>query len=1026
MPFGIKDYHKDLTSLHVGTESPRAYYIPYANRDEAQTGRRDYSSYFKTLCGEWRFRFFESVTDLPSEMPEESWFESIMSGADKIRVPMSWQNNLGRGYDTPNYTNVNYPFPVDPPHVPSCNPAGLYERRFDLPEGWEGKDIMLNLEGVDSCFYLFINGAFVGYSQVSHMTSEFNITPYVKAEGNVIRVLVLKWCDGSYLEDQDKFRSSGIIREVYLLARDKAHLSDLFVRWDISEDLSLATPSVEISATGAAEVSLTLLSPEGKEVSKTTTTIDKFGVITLPVLKNPELWSDELPRLYTLLLECGGEVIPQRTGVRKIEIRGNVIYINGKKVKAKGVNRHDSHPLLGSATPYEHMLRDVMILKAHNVNTVRTSHYPNDPRFYELCDEYGLYVVDEADIECHGVLTHEPGIYGPDTPLTTDPRWTEAFLDRARLMLERDKNHPSVIIWSVGNECGAGLNHKKEIEYFGSRDPDRLVHAEDDTRRVYYIDTGYFYREGVDPDRDYYLSYTDINSRMYPSPREIREHYLGKRATKPFFLCEYSHAMGNGPGDLAAYWDMIYANDCFFGGCVWEYTDHSVATGDNPYVDPKYTYGGDFGDYPNDGNFCVDGLVYPDRRPHTGMLELKEVIKPFRATLEGNTLRIKSLRHFKAMSDLSLALTVERNGEVIWSKTYGVLGLKPGATKTVKLPELDRAGYMTLNLTVRQAVPTPYAPLGYEIGSEQFTLFDGLCLTAPTRPARAETTDTHYILSYGGTRVGINRSSGLIDSILCEGREMLLAPVAPTAWRAPTDNDRIIRRSWQAEGLDRLTAHCYGTALTEGKNVTRVTALLSLGAAALEPAARLTVTYTVCPETGITVHTEAKIGERVSYLPRFGYRFTLPEGFEDVRYFGYGPMEAYEDKRHAARMGLYRTTATANFEPYVRPQENGAHFGTRWADVTDVGGQGLYFAADSFSLSVSHYPPELLTHAAHNHELVPERETTVIIDYRNSAVGSASCGPELDEALRIKEKEFSFTFKIKPVFSGNILPFKEM
>ncbi len=1027
MPLGIKDYHKDLKALHLGTEEPRAYYVPYSTEAEAVTGKRDYSSRYKTLIGEWSFKFFNSVQELPDYAPGEEWYKSVMSDSDRIRVPMSWQNNLGRGYDKPNYTNVNYPFPIDPPHVPVENPAGLYERRFDLPEGWDGKDIMLNFEGVDSCFYLYVNGSFVGYSQVSHMTSEFNVTPYVKQKDNIIRVLVLKWCDGSYLEDQDKFRSSGIIREVYLIARDKARVSDVFVRWELTEDMRAATPTVELTSNGRVQIRAKLLDPEGVKISDLTTIVDKKGVITLPVLKNPRLWSDEEPTLYTLMLEFGTEIISIKTGIRKIEISGRVILINGKKVKAKGVNRHDSHPLLGSATPYEHMLRDVMILKAHNVNMIRTSHYPNDPRFYELCDEYGLYVVDEADIECHGVVQGSPSIYGPKTPLTTDPEWTGAFVDRARLMLERDKNHPSVIIWSVGNECGAGLNHEMEIKYFKDRDPSRLVHAEDDTRRVYYIDRNRFYNPECDPGREYYLSYTDMNSRMYPPIEDIKEFYISKKADKPFFLCEYSHAMGNGPGDLKAYWDLIYANDCFFGGCVWEMLDHSVAIGDNPYTNPGYTYGGDFGDYPNDGNFCVDGLVYPDRRPHTGLLELKQVVKPFKAEFKNNTVKIKSLRHFKDMSDLSLAITVERNGEIIWSQTYGALGLKPGATRSFKLPELPLFGYMTVNVSVRQAIPTSFAPLGYEVGFEQFVLVDALTLTAPSLPSGSVTeSDKHFVIENGDTRVRISRVSGLIDSIVHEGREMLSSPVTPTMWRAPTDNDMRIRSSWQAQGLDRLDVHCYSCEISEGDGLTRVVAQLSLGAAALRTAAYLTVTYAVCPKTGITVHTDAKISDYVTYLPRFGFRMSLPEGSEDVRYFGYGPTESYEDKINSTRMGLYRTTVTDNFEPYVRPQENSAHVYTKWADVTDVGGQGMYYAADSFSLSVSHYSPELLTRTKHNYELVPERHTTVIIDYRNSPLGSNSCGPELDKALRIDEKNFSFTFKMKPVFTGNILPFCEM
>lgn len=1017
MPFGITDYHKSLSHLHVGCEEPRAYYIPYADDRSAKGGVRDYSKYFKSLCGEWDFRFFESVEEVGSDIGDPVFFDSV-------RVPMNWQYDLGCGRDVPNYTNINYPYPVDPPHVPNKNPAGLYSRDFTLPGDWCG-DIMLNFEGVDSCFYLFVNNSFVGYSQVSHMTSEFNITEYLVSGRNNIKVLVLKWCDGSYLEDQDMYRASGIFREVYLLRRDKARVEDIFLRWDIAEDFSSAALVADIRTVGEVTPTLTLLDAEGTLLYETAEKGQGSLRIALPVLNDPRLWSDEEPYLYRVRISCGTEVISIPTGIRKIKIKSSIVYINDKKVKAKGVNRHDSHPQLGHATPMEHMLRDIMIMKAHNVNMVRTSHYPNDPRFLELCDRYGLYVIDEADVECHGVLPLGDVINGAHTPLTCDPEWTEAYVDRAARMLQRDKNHPSVIIWSVGNESGAGLNHEREIEYFKSNDPTRLVHAEDESRRAFLVDDGFAYNKDTDPTSEHYRSYIDIESRMYLEIDTIKKRYLGAGAGKPFFLCEYSHAMGNGPGDLAAYWELIYEHDSFFGGCVWEFTDHSVAIGDNPCTSKKYTYGGDFGDYPNDGNFCVDGLVYPDRRPHVGLYELKAAIKPFKAELVGDSLRITSRRFFKTMSDLSVTLTVERDGEVIWSYVPGVLNLKPGASRRFALPELDRCGYMTLNVSVWQSTPMPWADVGYEVGREQFVLYDGMALSCESRGAELAVTDTELYVTYGDTEVTVSRISGLITGILSEGREMICSEVLPTVWRAPTDNDREIRKRWERYGYDRCEVHCYGTSYESLPDCVKISASLSLGARSLPPVLRLDVTYTIGEGLGILIDTKAHVADGAPYLPRFGYRFTLPKGSEDVRYFGYGPHEAYEDKRLSSHISLFRTTVTDNFEPYVRPQENGAHFGCKWADVADVYGHGLYFASDSFSLSVSHYSPEQLTRTAHNYELAAEDETTVIIDYRNSPVGSASCGPELAEELRIDEREFDFRFKLKPLFVGNVLPFEE-
>ena len=469
MPFNVPDYHKSLAELHVGCEKPRAYFIPYSEKNEAKDDIRDSSPYFKTLIGEWSFRFFPSVTEISD--PLEVEFEKT----DRISVPMNWQNALGRGFDTPNYTNTNYPYPVDPPHVPDENPAGVYARSFRLTKPQLcGKDVMLNFEGVDSCFYLYVNGKFAGYSQVSHMTSEFDITSLVHEGENEIRLVVLKWCDGSYLEDQDMYRASGIFREVYLLFRDKERINDIYLHVDTADDFSTAVISVDVGASSEIPIRYSLEDADGAELLMGE--FDAKDGIVLGKLASPSLWSDENPYLYTLYLYSGSEVIALPVGVRRVEIKGNVVYINGQKVKARGVNRHDSHHLLGHATPMEHIKRDLYIMKAHNCNMIRTSHYPNDPRFYALCDKMGFYVCDEADIEGHGL-----GIYRDGNELIDSPEWTPAFVDRAERMLERDKNHPSIIMWSVGNETGAGLNHTAILKYFKSRDVSRILHAEDES-----------------------------------------------------------------------------------------------------------------------------------------------------------------------------------------------------------------------------------------------------------------------------------------------------------------------------------------------------------------------------------------------------------------------------------------------------------------------------------------------------------------------------------------------------------------
>ena len=1018
MPFGIETYHENLKTLHIGTEKPHAYFIPYENSELAFEDIRDESRYFKTLIGEWNFKFFPSVSEIEDPM------SITFSESDKLDVPMNWQNALGRGFDVPNYTNVSYPYPIDPPYVPDENPAGVYSRTFVLRAGEiSDKDIMLNFEGVDSCFYLYVNGAFVGYSQVSHMTSEFNVTKYVRVGENEVRLVVLKWCDGSYIEDQDMYRSSGIFREVYLLMRDKKRIDDIFVKYDIGDAFSSASVYAEIVANAKIKVKYTLSDADGNLVSSGEKELKK-GKLDVAVIENPNLWSDEIPYLYNLTLEAGNEVINIPVGIRKIEIIDAVIYINGQKVKARGVNRHDSHPILGHATPMEHMIKDLHIIKAFNCNMIRTSHYPNDPRFYGLCDKLGLYVVDEADIECHGI-----GIYRDGNEITDNTEWTDAFIDRAERMLERDKNHPSVIIWSVGNESGPGINHKKMVEYYKSRDNSRLVHVEDESRRAMSIDEQNRQGANMPIPSEKYREYIDFESGMYINFFMIKNRYIPEGATKyPLFLCEYSHAMGNGPGDVGDYWKLIRERDSFFGGCVWEFTDHSVAIGDNVHKDPHYTYGGDLDAFPNDGNFCVDGLVYPDRRPHTGFYELKQAQAPIKAEFENGRIVVTSYRYFTSLSDVSLVYWFEKNGKPVKSGRIGELNIDPlgKAEYAIDVPEVED-GILTLNVSARQNIETEWAPIGHEIASWQFILSENIKKQEPVMlGAELSECGNSYKITYGENVVTVSKVKGLITSVVHEGKEMLCEPVVPTIWRAPTDNDRKVRREWEKYLYDRMTTKCYSTSYEFEADKVTVSAKLSMGTATSAPIMHLDVKYTFSEGSGIKIECAAKLREGLPPLPRFGFKFKLPENFEGVNYFGYGPFESYEDKRLASRLSLFKTTATDNFEPYVRPQENSAHHGCKWATVTSVAGHGILFMAEKFSLSASHFTPEQLTKTKHNYELVPEKETTVIIDYRTAGIGSNSCGPELEPVYRISEREIHFEFSFSPEFNGNINPFTKL
>lgn len=1028
------NYHKSLEHLHVNCEAPSAYLIPYQNDAVAKECNRAASDRFLSLCGEWSFRFYKSVTEI-DDFTDPAY---TCEGADRLTVPMSWQYALGRGYDTPHYTNVKYPFPIDPPHVPVDNPCGLYERTFEVDaETLAKRNIHMIFEGVDSCFYLFINRRFVAYSQVSHMTSDIIVDKYLTEGTNLVQVLVLKWCDGSYLEDQDKIRSSGIIRDVYLLMRDPVHITDLYVKGEPSEDFSKATVKAELQTNENTEVAYRLVSPAGEELASGTVVVCKNGEISIPV-DAPMLWNDETPYLYDLYLTCGDEHIRQGVGIRRFEVKGRVIYVNGKKVKGRGVNRHDSHPVLGSATPYDHMLRDLCILKAHNVNMVRTSHYPNDPRLLELCDKLGFYVCNETDLETHGMQHYDinNGNWAWDY-LTDGEDWTASYLDRVQRMFERDKNRACVLMWSLGNESGVGRNQERMSAYLHARCPGCIVHCEDASRRTW--DT--YHKEDPKTRKWENCPWIDVDSRMYPSVGECLSDYLENKAnTKPFFLCEYSHAMGNSPGDLEEYWQLIYQYDCFFGGCVWEMLDHSVNIG--TLAEPKYIYGGDFGNKPNDINFCVDGLLYPDRRPHTGMLEYKQVLRPCRMTdfdAEKGTVTLKNMRYFTALTDLDLYWTVERNGKVVREGRFTELNIAPQHRRTYRLPAgtlegLD--GVCTFNVFYKTNKSTTWSEVGYEVGFEQVEL-ETAAMTATPEVCAIKTamvvgeTAKEFTVRDGATVYTVDRHHGLISSISDNGKELLTSPITPTVWRAPTDNDRRIKREWLKLHMDNVHPHCRSCSLLSAdEKVVEVAAEIALAADSLYNFLKINLVYRFTQGEGVTLCFDVNVDKKTLMLPRFGVEFRMPADCEYLHYFGNGPIESYVDKKHASRLAKFSTTVTEHFEHYVRPQENMAHVNTRWMEIANASGHGLIATntaeSDSFSFNCSHFTDMQLTETAHDYELVPLADTVVHLDYRHTGIGSNSCGPALEECWRFEEKAFTFSVRILPTQINNIDPFKKI
>ena len=664
----LERYFEDPKTLHLGTCERRAYYIPCENNTVASSADpRGSSSRVQSLNGDWDFGYYKSIYEIKATIPDESLCTAT------IPVPSVWQM---QGYDTPQYTNIRYPFPYDPPYTPHENPCGVYVRTFEITKIQKKMRQYLNFEGVDSCFYVWVNNRFIGYSQVSHATSEFDITEAVKIGKNRLCVLVLKWCDGSYLEDQDKFRMSGIFRDVYILHRPKNHIRDFTVTTPV--DLENGSAQILVKMEFSAEclpVGYKLVGPNGKVVEKG---ISDNGDVCIQ-LNDPCLWNAEAPALYLLTLSCENEVIPCRVGVRKIEVDRGVVKLNGKRLMLRGVNRHDSSPIDGPAVSKAHILKDLMLMKQHNINAIRTSHYPNSPIFAELCDQYGFYLLTEADVEAHGVVElvdNDPSEYRQRDcwgEIASHPLFRDAILDRQALMVARDKNHASILIWSLGNESGWGPNFEEAAAYVKQADPTRLVHYE-----------SLSHRRGFAPD----FSNLDFKSGMYPTLDAIRKYFeielqKPEENRKPYILCEYSHAMGNGPGDLEDYFRLSEQYEGLCGGFVWEWCDHSITQYDKNGK-PYYVYGGYFGEFPTDNNFCCDGLTWPDRTPKTGLKEFKQIHKPIYAKLENAScgkVRLYNRYDFIGADDIALKWTLVCDGKTVANGKTDALSIRPHGSR---------------------------------------------------------------------------------------------------------------------------------------------------------------------------------------------------------------------------------------------------------------------------------------------------------------------------------------------------------
>ena len=937
-------FYEEPGKTSENRQPQRSYYIPQG------------CSEYTLLNGDWRFAFFAHEHEADCEIVH--W--------DVISVPGCWQV---QGYEHPNYTNINYPYPVDPPYVPDENPCGIYERNFILERKW-GR-VYFVLEGVATCGVVYVNGQYVGFTQGSHLQAEFDITRYVHEGSNILRVKVLKWCCGSYLEDQDCFRFNGMFRDCYLLQRPENHITDVRVYTRHN--------TICVQTDEAADISL--YDRDGNRLG-----LNRNVCETSFTVEDPILWNPENPCLYTVRLEARGEVITQKIGFRTIAVsqKGELL-INGQNVKLRGINHHDTHPVKGWCQTLQELRQDLLLMKKLNINCIRTSHYPPAPAFLELCDEMGFYVILETDIETHGFLRRYANVeYRFDPESTdwpgTDPAWLQEHLERMRRAVERDKNHCSIIMWSTGNESSHGPNHIAMIHYLHSLGDHRLVHCEDASRKGDFNNT-------------------DVISQMYWNPEDIARLAMD-HPTMPVMLCEYSHAMGNGPGDVWDYYEMFCRHPNLIGGCIWEWADHTVI------VDGVQKYGGDFpGELTHEGNFCCDGLVFSNRGFKAGSLEAKAAYQPMRTDLINGELRITNRFDFTDYQTCILRFALEADGKTV-QKWDEKVTLAPHETLVypLKIPVVSCSYglYLTVNLEKD----------GQIIATEQHLLADGQQILPAFVPAKTEAGEWETVFTGDRFRYVFSRMAGGFTSMVVDGQEQLAQPMKLSLWRAPTDNDRNIKvywgsyNVWQGENLDKLFHKCYECSAENGRLFLRG----SLAGVSRRPFFHYDLHVAVDQTGRVYVELRGDVEEKVCWLPRFGYEFAMPPENAAFRYFGYGPSESYCDMHHGSTVGMYESTAENEYVPYVRPQEHGNHFGTRLLEI----GKLRFESRQAFEVNVSRYSACQLDAAEHTDELQSDGMTHVRVDYKVTGLGSNSCGPELAEKYRLTEKNICFAFCMSP------------
>ena len=925
--------------------TPRSYYIP--------RGKSEYTS----LNGEWDFAYFNRDIDVPEKI--ENW--------DKIPVPSCWQLH---GYDNPNYTNIDYPYPVDPPYVPDDNPCGVYKREFLLENKW-GR-VYFVFEGVSSCAFLYVNGNYVGFTQGSHLQAEFDITDYVNNGKNIVCVKVLKWCVGSYLEDQDFFRFNGIFRDVYLLQRPEGHITDVDV---IPNDKSF-----DIKLLGEANLKIF----ENNKVLCQQKIVNEFSYSP----ENPILWNAEKPFLYKIELERNGEILEFPVGLRSIEVSDEyALLINGVAVKLHGVNHHDTSKYRGWCQTEEELRRDLELMKSLNINAIRTSHYPPHPKFMQMCDEMGFYVICECDIETHGFVNRNipngPGGYDADNNVwpTNTPQWNKEFVERMVRMVETFKNCPSIIMWSTGNESSFGTNQYNMAKWTKKRDNTRLIHIEDASRKGEY-------------------RCADVYSCMYFDIPRLEKFINSNDIDMPVFMCEYSHAMGNGPGDVYEYNELMNKYPKFIGGCIWEWADHVVMVGD------VQKYGGDFeGELVDFSNFCCDGLVFADRSFKAGTLEAKSAYQLLYTTFDNGVLTVKNRYDFTNLNECEFVCEIEVDGEVVITSNSN-LDLAPHSTCEIEIDYKSAAckygAYLNCYLYKDGEC---YAKTQHALPCD---------IIKETKSLKAALTeDSLNIYATGKNfKYTFSKHYGNFTSIIIDGEEQLEDKIQLSVWRAPVDNDINASRAsegvtvWHGENYDRVFSKIYNCSIEDGV----IVLCGSLSAVARMPVFRYELSVEITKEGEIYYDLKGERTATKTWLPRLGFEFALPKKYSAFEYFARGPIESYCDMHHWANLGLYKSDAASEYVNYVRPQDHGNHYEAKMLSIGK-----MKITGECFEFNVSEYNTKDLTKAKYTDELVKDGKIHLRIDYRDSGLGSHICGPELKKEYRIDETYIEFSFKISPM-----------